>query len=193
MGNLRSVQKAFERINVPVKVSSEAKDVRMAEKLVLPGVGHFAHGMKNLVSEGFDIEVKEAVLEKQTPILGICLGMQLLTRFSEEGNMNGLGLVNAITKQMMLPSGYKRPHMGWNTIHPVKPSAFSSTLNGSDLLYFVHSYCVKCEQKEDRLFSTEYGISFDSGFQHKNIIGFQFHPEKSHKLGLHILKKFAEL
>lgn len=193
MGNLRSVQKAFERLRFSAKVTSEAKDVRKAERLVLPGVGHFSHGMKNLINKGFDVEIKEAVLNKQTPLLGICLGMQLLTSFSEEGNTNGLGLINATTKQFVLPEGHKRPHMGWNIIHPMKPSVFSSALNGGDLLYFVHSYFVDCVQNEDRLFSTDYGVRFDSGFQHNNIIGFQFHPEKSHKTGLQLLKKFFEL
>jgi imidazole glycerol-phosphate synthase subunit HisH len=191
MGNLRSVQKAFERLGVPVKIVSNPSDLSGAEKIILPGVGHFANGIKKLEDSGLGSAIKEAVLAQKTPILGICLGMQLMTNFSEEGGLKGLCLVDAQTKKFPTDIERKIPHMGWNSIMPQKNSPLLDEIQQDDLVYFVHSYFVTCNLREDRLFSTEYGISFDSAFQHEHIIGFQFHPEKSHGVGLQLLKNFA--
>jgi imidazole glycerol-phosphate synthase subunit HisH len=192
MGNLRSVQKAFERINVPVFVTDNPSSLNKADKIILPGVGHFEQGMNNLRNSGFKGEILEAVTVKNKPILGICLGMQLLTEHSEEGNVDGLGLVKG--KVIHFPDmGLKIPHMGWNTLIPKKSSELSSDISLEILVYFVHSYYVKCEHSSDILFQTNYGFIFDSAFQHENIIGFQFHPEKSHKTGLKLLDQFYKL
>lgn len=194
MGNLRSVQKAFERISISVVVTDNPKDIANADKIILPGVGHFAQGMKNLAESGFIDAINEAVLVKKKWILGICLGMQLLTEHSEEGNVNGLGLIKGNVRKFPRPSnGLKIPHMGWNSLIAKKTSDLNSGLSQDDFVYFVHSYYVSCSNTNDVLFQTEYDFIFDSAFQHENIVGFQFHPEKSHKTGLKLLSNFVNL
>lgn len=192
MGNLRSVQKAFERIGINAEILNNPTHISHIRKLVLPGVGHFGQGMNNLKMTGFIEAIKEAVLVKQTPILGICLGMQLLTEFSEEGNVKGLGFIRGNVKRF--PKGQlKIPHMGWNSLNLMKNSKTFSSFDRSDLVYFVHSYYVSCQNSSDVLYQTKYGVNFDSAFEHENIIGFQFHPEKSHKIGLKLLEKFSKI
>ena len=191
MGNLRSVQKAFERINVTANITNNPLDLTNANKIILPGVGHFQQGMKNLSETGFVDAIREQII-KDKPILGICLGMQLLTSFSEEGNVYGLGVVPGKTLKFPF-SKLKIPHMGWNSLNIIKETKFSNNISKDDLFYFVHSYYVKCSNITDVLFQTEYGITFDSGFQHGNIFGVQFHPEKSHKSGLSVLSNFISL
>lgn len=194
MGNLRSVQKAFERLGLQADIVSDPGQLHKASKIILPGVGHFAKGMNNLRESGLADAIREEVLITQKPILGICLGMQLMTNSSEEGNCEGLCFLDAET--VRFPSGsnsFKIPHMGWNEIKPVKESSLLAGIDKKSLMYFVHSYFVKCHQEKDVLFSTDYGLPFDAGFEHKNIVGFQFHPEKSHKAGLQLLKNFLVL
>lgn len=192
MGNLRSVQKAFERINVKALVTNNPNDLASADKIVLPGVGHFEQGMVNLSSSGFKDSLKDAVLLKKTPVLGICLGMQLMTEFSEEGNVSGLGFISATVKKFNL-SNLKIPHMGWNSIVNKNKNIDFPILDSSEMVYFVHSYHVQCKNTDDILYQTNYGHVFDSAFQHDNIVGFQFHPEKSHKVGLSLLEHFAKI
>ena len=195
LGNLRSVQKAFERLNIKAIISNNKKEIADAEKLVLPGVGHFVKGMHYLKElKLIDILNTKVMLDK-TPILGICLGMQLMTEFSEEGNCEGLGWIEAKTIRFNYNGngtghGLKIPHMGWNDIRFVKSTALKNELETSSSFYFVHSYYVNCKDENDRLTRTEYGIEFDSGFQRENITGVQFHPEKSHAAGLKLLKNF---
>ncbi len=193
MGNIRSIQKVFERLKIQVRIVTKSSDLSNSEKIVLPGVGHFTRAMNILNETGFAEAIKEAVLLKKIPILGICLGMQLMTSCSEEGKISGLGLINAKTKKFPPDMGKKIPHMGWNNIQAQKESPLYDGIQHDDLFYFVHSFYVKCKQPEDRLFTTDYGILFDSGFQRHNITGFQFHPEKSHGVGMQLLKNFAGL
>ena len=194
MGNLRSVQKAFQRININAVVTYKPQAIAKADKIILPGVGHFAQGIKNLAISGFIDPINEAVLVKKKSVLGICLGMQLLTDHSEEGNLNGLGLVKGNVRKFPPPKkGLKIPHMGWNSLIAKKTSDLNSGLSQDDFVYFVHSYYVSCSNTDDVLFQTEYDFIFDSAFQHENIIGFQFHPEKSHKTGLKLLSNFVKL
>ena len=194
MGNLRSVQKAFERINIPVIISSDRNQILNAKKIVLPGVGNFEKGMINLQTENLIGTLTEAVINRKLPILGICLGMQLMTEFSEEGSVNGFGWVKAKTKKFTLKDNtIKIPHMGWNNIRVVKYSPITWNISPDDLFYFVHSYYVTCEVQNDVLATTDYSGTFVSAFQKENIYGCQFHPEKSHDAGLKILKNFADL
>lgn len=195
MGNLHSVYKAFKRLGEDVIVVSSTADLYNANKLILPGVGHFGKGMENLKNSGFDSVIKEMVLNNKTPLLGICLGMQLLTTYSEEGDVDGLNFIDAKTihfKNLHLPENLKIPHIGWNSIININKSAL---LKDSDheMVYFVHSYAVMCNNPEDVICETTYGATFHSGFQKGNIYGLQFHPEKSHKVGLQILKNFVNL
>jgi glutamine amidotransferase len=136
------------------------------------------------------------VLVEKTPILGICLGMQLMTGFSEEGNVAGLSWVDAKTVRFPLDFAERKikvPHIGWNNTTWNSNHLFGNNITTDDLFYFVHSYYVTCRNRQDSLFESSYGLSFDSGFMHENIIGVQFHPEKSHKSGLKLLQNFINL
>ncbi len=192
MGNLRSVQKAFERINVPALVTKNPADITKVHKILLPGVGHFKQGMKNLEETGFADAIKEAVIVNKKCILGICLGMQLLTQHSEEGNVNGLSLISGNTYRFPA-SHLKIPHMGWNSLNFRNNRSLLKGLDSEALFYFVHSYFVTCNEKINIASETFYGNIFVSSFQKDNIFGCQFHPEKSHDAGLQILKNFADL
>lgn len=194
MGNLRSVQKAFERIRIPVKISSSYADFGTADKLVLPGVGHFEKGLANLKSRGLFEPLSEAVLANKKPMLGICLGMQLMTEYSEEGNCNGFGWLKAKTQKFSFQdNGLKIPHMGWNNLSIKNSDTIFKDITADNFFYFVHSYYVTCNNDADVLAETNYGNGFVSSFQKENIFGCQFHPEKSHDKGLQILKNFAEM
>jgi glutamine amidotransferase len=195
MGNLRSVQKSLERIGTSTVIIADPAEIKSADRLVIPGVGHFKNAMEVLIQTGFADQIKDFALIKQRPVLGICLGMQLMTSFSEEGNTKGFGFVDAETKQFIFPenSKLKVPHMGWNSLIPNGEHAIGHDLKNDDLVYFVHSYYVSCNSQKDVLFKTAYGNIFDAAFMKDNIVGFQFHPEKSHQVGLQLLKDFLKI
>ena len=195
MGNLQSLNKAFRRCGVDAVISKSLQDIQNAKKLILPGVGHFKQGMQNLKESGILPVLKQKILNDKTPVLGICLGMQLLTSFSEEGNCDGLNLIDASVihfKNLGLSREFKIPHIGWNSINSTNSNELLNNLDG-EMMYFVHSYAVKCNVPEDVICETFYGITFHSGFRHDNIYGLQFHPEKSHKSGLNIIRNFLKL
>ena len=193
MGNLRSVLKAFERLSVDVIVSSAKDEINKASKIVLPGVGHFERGVQRLYNLDLVEILNRKVINENIPVLGICLGMQLMTNFSEEGSGNGLSWIDAKTVRFNFHNNYiKVPHTGWNNIIEKKDHSILNGLNNMNLYYFTHSYYVVCNSSEDILTTTSYGVDFVSSFQKENIIGMQFHPEKSHEAGLQILKNFAE-
>lgn len=192
MGNLRSIKKAFDSLEVESIISSNYIDILKADKLVLPGVGFFKQGMENIKSRGLVEPLNNAVLEKKIPILGICLGMQLLTNYSEEGDCQGLGWVDSNTKKFSFENGgYKIPHIGWNNLITKKNSPLFNGINVDNYFYFVHSYFISCKNEEDILCETLYGHLFVSSFNKGNIYGTQFHPEKSHDAGLLLLKNFV--
>jgi glutamine amidotransferase len=150
--------------------------------------------MEQLEQLGLIEVLNKVVLLDKKPILGICLGMQLMTNFSEEGNVNGLGLIDAQTRKFkQQDKSLKIPHMGWNTVQFKKESNLRNHIRQDPRYYFVHSYFVECNKNEDILCSTYYGKEFVSGFQHENIFGLQFHPEKSHKFGMELLANFCKL
>jgi imidazole glycerol-phosphate synthase subunit HisH len=195
MGNLRSVQKAFQRINIPVEITSDLKTVEKADKVVLPGVGHFEQGMARLREEGLDKVLRHVVLEEKKPFLGICLGMQLMTAFSEEGNVEGLSWIPGKTVRFKTsgePGIYKIPHMGWNSMSFEKDHPLLKGITENDLFYFVHSYHYEGNADFD-LCKTMYSYEFVSAIYRDNMAGVQFHPEKSHKSGLKMLKNFSEI
>lgn len=193
LGNLGSIVNMFKRIGVPSKITDRIDEVDKAEKLLLPGVGAFDIAISMIHEKGLmEVLNKKAMLDK-IPVLGICLGMQLLTRGSEEGKLPGLGWVSADTKRFPNKEGLKVPHMGWNVVHPVTDSMLTNNLPESSRFYFVHSYYVQVDDPKCSLLRTEYGITFDSAVQNENIYGAQFHPEKSHRFGMQILKNFSEL
>ncbi len=181
-------------LGIESRISANHEEVASAERLILPGVGHFQHGMEQLAELGLVDVLKKEVLENKKPILGICLGMQLLTKHSEEGNLAGLGFIDAQTKKFEFQDPtLKVPHMGWNTVDFKKDSLMSSGLSTNPRYYFVHSYYVDCANHDDILCTTQYGQDFVSGFQHQNIFGLQFHPEKSHKFGMELLANFCKI
>lgn len=194
MGNLNSVANMIKKIGYDARITSDYHEIERAEKLILPGVGAFDRGMENLQELCLIDAIKECVLVRGVPILGICLGMQLMTNRSEEGILPGLSLIDAETKKFLLGDGYKVPHMGWNTVSIEKKSKlFYDMEDQENRFYFVHSYYVHCSDAADVLCSTRYGITFTAMFEHKNIIGAQCHPEKSHKFGMQLLKNFVEM
>jgi len=169
--------------------------VESASKIILPGVGAFDTGMKNLESLQLTEVLKKKVLQDKIPVLGICLGMQLLSEGSEEGVLPGLGFISARTIKFRFNNTdeYKIPHMGWNFINQKKESRLLTGMYTDPRFYFVHSYYFKANNVSDILATTEYETLFTSAVERENILGVQFHPEKSHKFGMKLLKNFVDL
>ena len=193
MGNLGSVIRSLNRLKADVLISNSVDDLKKASKLILPGVGHFANGMKRLEEYGYLNVLEKKVLNESTPILGICLGMQLFAKYSEEGNTNGLGWIDADIVRFNVENKlkWKIPHMGWNSIKIKKKSIIFDGILQDELFYFVHSFHMLCSEKKDILSTTEYSYEFTSSIHRNNIYGTQFHPEKSHDKGLKILNNFV--
>jgi glutamine amidotransferase len=194
-GNLGSIQNMLKKIRVESVVTSSPTDIEKAVKIILPGVGAFDKGMENLMSLGLLDILNKKVIEEKTPVLGICLGMQLMTAASEEGQQKGLGWFDATTLRFNFDDkkSFKVPHMGWNSVSLKKESRLFADMYPDPRFYFVHSYYVSTKNESDTVSKTTYGIEFTSSFEKGNIAGVQFHPEKSHKFGMQILKNFAEL
>jgi glutamine amidotransferase len=191
MGNLRSVQKGFERVGCQAQVTREASKIASARGVVLPGVGAFHACMENLQRFGLIEPIRETVREKK-PFLGICLGFQLLFSESEEfGKQKGLDLFSGKVVGFNLDSGLKVPHMGWNRVEKKKPSPFMEGISSGDYVYFVHSFYVMPNDVSVIATTTEYGSSFVSSIATDHLFACQFHPEKSQELGLRILSNFG--
>lgn len=195
IGNLGSIRNMLKKIGVQSVITSDPAEIEQATKLILPGVGAFDAGMRNLNASGLVPLLNRKVLEQGTPVLGICLGMQLMTRGSEEGSLPGLGWVQADTRRFTRDQApnLKIPHMGWNLVRPAKASPLVAECPPEPRFYFVHSYYVHCDSRADSLLEATYGPhTFDAGFEAGHIRGVQFHPEKSHRFGMWMLKNFAE-
>lgn len=195
MGNLRSVHKKFQRVGAEVEITSDIAKLSKADKLVLPGVGHFANGVKNLKESGIWDMLHKRVLVDKTPILGICLGMQLMANYSEEGNVNGLDWFDADVIKFRIRDELKHkvPHMGWNDALQQKKSRLFESIDRDAVFYFVHSYHIRCNNEADILATTDYEYQFTSAIMRENIYGIQFHPEKSHDSGETIFRNFANI
>jgi glutamine amidotransferase len=193
MGNLGTVAAKIKKMDTSVVITSKPEEIALADKLILPGVGSFKAGMENLRNRNLISILNKKVIGEKTPILGICLGMQLFTKKSEEGFVDGLGWIDAETIRFRFTDsqkGLKIPHMGWNTITTKNSHPIFTHLGDQSRFYFVHSYHARCEHPENIIAETEYGYVFPSAIAKENIAGVQFHPERSHKYGMKILKNF---
>jgi len=194
MGNLGSIQNMFKRVGVETRISSDLIEISKSSKIVLPGVGSFDAAMSKISQDGMREVLDRLALVDKIPILGICLGMQLLTRSSEEGKLAGLNWIPADTKRIPAKCGLKIPHMGWNIVKPSTPSKLVEGFGSEDVrFYFVHSYAVSVDDESHSILKTDYGIEFDSAIQKDNIYGVQFHPEKSHRFGKKIFSNFVSI
>ena len=195
MGNLGSIHNMLNRIGAPSEITSDPRKIGLADKLILPGVGAFDRAVQSLNRLGLLPVLNERVLERKVPILGICLGMQLLSLRSEEGELPGLGWIDAETVRFAFEgenADLKIPHMGWNTIEVKRSSPILDDRHEESRFYFVHSYHVRCADEANVLATTRYGIVFHAAVIRGNIMGTQFHPEKSHKFGLKLLENFTD-
>jgi len=193
VGNLGSVANMLKKVGAKnVILTSDPEKIANAKKLLLPGVGSFDHGIGKLNNLGISDSLRFISSKKGVSLMGICLGMQLLTEGSEEGDKAGLGLVKGVTKKFLERKDLRVPHMGWNIATPMKASFLTKGLPNESRFYFVHSYYVSCENSQDVLCTTNYGGEFVSAFQSGNIIGCQFHPEKSHRFGMQLFKNFVD-
>ncbi|MBX3008356.1 MAG: imidazole glycerol phosphate synthase subunit HisH [Melioribacteraceae bacterium] len=194
MGNIGSIANMIKKIGYKVEITDAIEKIKDAEKIILPGVGSFDHAMQNLEKLNFIDVINKKVMEEKTPLLGICLGMQLMADKSEEGNKSGLGFIDGEVKRFSFGeyNKFKIPHMGWNLIQPKKESTLLKNLDEESRFYFVHSYHFVCKNEADILTKTFYGYDFVSSFAKENIFGVQFHPEKSHKFGMKLLQNFIE-
>lgn len=195
LGNAQAFANAYKRLNVPAKIASKAEDLRDAERIVLPGVGAFDCAMKRLEASGMRDTLDRLVKGRGVPVLGICVGMQMLATSSDEGVLPGLGwLPGKVVKldARRLPHRTHLPHMGWNDVSPAPDCLLFRGLETGARFYFLHSYCVQCEEPKSVIAYAEYGERFCCAVKDGHIHGVQFHPEKSHHFGARLLKNFAE-
>ena len=195
-GNLASIANMLKRIGCASVITSDAGQIAAATKLILPGVGAFDTGMRNLMELGLIDVLNTKARDERVPVLGICLGMQLFVSGSEEGDLPGLGWIDGRVvkfKPELSKANLKVPHMNWNHIDTVRESRLFADMHEDPRFYFVHSYHVQLNSNEDLLATTDYGYPFASALEKENITGVQFHPEKSHKFGMKVLKNFAEM
>jgi glutamine amidotransferase len=184
-----------EKVGGSSAISHDPEELLEADKIIFAGVGAFDHGMKALKIGGWRKALEAAALERKVPLIGICLGMQILCKTSDEGQLPGLGWIDADVLRFRLdrPGGLPVPHMGWNTLRICRDNPLIPSKNEEQRFYFVHSYRVVCHQREDVIAVADYGGEFVAAFQKENIFGVQFHPEKSHRFGMALLKRFLEL
>lgn len=196
VGNLTSILNMFKKAGVSdVIISGNPEDISSASKILLPGVGHYSYGIEKLKSSGLLPVLNKKVLEIKTPVLGICLGAQLLTKHSEEGNAEGLGWIDGKTVKFNfenIPGKLSVPNMGWQEVKSHRKSRLLEGLPIDARFYFVHSYHMVCNDPSDVLLTANYGYDFTAAVEHENIAGVQFHPEKSHKYGMQVLYNFAK-
>jgi len=194
MGNVGSVFNMLRKLRAKVQISNDKNEIAKSDKLVLPGVGHFDRGMDSLNSSGLATILSEQILVNKKPILGICLGMQMMTRGSEEGTQEGMGWVAADTVKFSPDNNLKIPHMGWNQVKSsIGAKLFEFAPEESERFYFVHSYYVSADNPKDVAAYCHYGHDFVASFEVENIMGVQFHPEKSHLFGMNLFQRFIAL
>jgi glutamine amidotransferase len=196
LGNIRAFLNVYHRLNIEAKTATTATALADASKVILPGVGSFDDAMARLAQSGMREALDDLALRQRVPILGVCVGMQMLGHGSDEGQLPGLGWIDGRVKTLeSRPSADAMPvpHMGWNDVHPVVKSRLFDELDSGARFYFLHSYYFVCERDEDQLAVANYGADFACAVHADNIFGVQFHPEKSHHYGARLLQNFAEM
>lgn len=195
-GNIKAIGNIYDRLNIPYSVANTPDQVKGAEKILLPGVGAFDETISMLDESGFRAVLDHEVLINKVPVLGICVGMQILAKQSEEGILPGLGWIDGQVKKIdkeLLQEKPKLPHLGWNSVEVKRNSPLFNGINEEDGFYFLHSYYFECNNEKDILSTSYYGQTFASAVNKNNVYGVQFHPEKSHQNGIQLLKNFALL
>ena len=195
-GNLGSIKNMLSYLGIESKITNKKEDIERAEKLILPGVGHFDYGMQQLQKINLISTLNKKVLEEKIPILGICLGVQLFMQMSEEGVKSGLGWIqgkSVLFNKSNFTSSQKLPNMGWAEVTNCNESKLLNNMPSEPRFYFAHSYHLELENKNDCVLTSKYGYEFAAAIEHENILGVQFHPEKSHKYGMKLLENFVKL
>lgn len=192
LGNVKAFATVYKKLNISVIIAKEPTDLINADKIILPGVGAFDYAMQRLEKSGMQHSLNELVIKNSIPVLGVCVGMQMLANSSDEGILPGLGWIDGEVKLFDRESMCV-PHMGWNNIKPVKKTGLFNGLDEDSHFYFLHSYYFKCNNDEDIIAVTDYYNEFTSAANSGNVYGVQFHPEKSHEWGVMLLENFAKL
>jgi glutamine amidotransferase len=195
-GNIKAIFNIYHRLGIPAFVASRAEELERATKVILPGVGAFDQVIRHLEASGIRPALADCVLNRNVPLLGVCVGMQLLAKSSDEGTLSGLGWIDGHVKKFDCSRFTQRthlPHMGWNDVRVVRPHPLLEDLDGDAIFYFLHSYYFSCNSADNVLAEADYGGPFACAVHTRNIFGVQFHPEKSHQAGIHLLRNFANL
>lgn len=196
LGNLKAIANIYKRLNIDVEFVKTAEQLKSSKKIILPGVGAFDYAMEQLNRSGMREKLDELILIKKVPIIGICVGMQMLAKRSDEGKLEGLGWIDADINKFdfnLLNPKPQLPHMGWNDVSPIGNNPLFNKLETKPIFYFLHSYYFSCNNPNDEIAKSEYGQDFTCAVNHNNIFGVQFHPEKSHQYGIQLLNNFSKL
>ncbi|OJT97408.1 MAG: imidazole glycerol phosphate synthase, glutamine amidotransferase subunit [Alphaproteobacteria bacterium 65-7] len=196
LGNIQAFANIYNRLNIPVTVARDAQTLANASRMILPGVGHFDWAMKRLADSGMRQTLDDLVVRQKKPVLGICVGMQMMAKRSDEGELPGLGWIDAEVKKFDVTGSNRHtqlPHMGWNDVSATEFGDIFGGMEGGSRFYFLHSYYFAPNRGEEVVGKTDYNGTFASAVRAGNVFGVQFHPEKSHRWGIQLLKNFAEL
>ncbi|QTR46421.1 imidazole glycerol phosphate synthase subunit HisH [Thiothrix litoralis] len=195
LGNVKAFANVYKRLNLPIVIAKEASALDAATKIILPGVGAFDYAMTLLDNSGMREKLEYCVLEQGVPVLGICVGMQILANSSEEGSLAGLGWITGKVRKFQSEQIHTNPlpHMGWNTVTPKATTTIFQDMQPTERFYFLHSYYFDCDQSSHTIATANYGADFTCSVNKNNIYGVQFHPEKSHQAGVQLLKNFGTL
>lgn len=196
LGNIRAFLNVYRRLNIEANTARSREELTGASKLILPGVGSFDHAMDQLKASGMRQTLDDLVLGQRVPVLGVCVGMQMLARSSEEGTSPGLGWIEGSVRglgKLASTGALPVPHMGWNDVRPVSSSRLFDGLHSDARFYFLHSYYFHCDRADETIAVSSYGLEFACAVNAANVFGVQFHPEKSHRCGTRLLQNFAEL